>query len=187
MHEYGDRAQLSFMQGNLGNLDWLDDETFDVVGSDAVFEHLRDLPAVLQEFHRILKPGGVVYATFGPLWYSWGGDHFSGYDSIASGYNHLVLEQGTYERYLENAGEFSHSEHDGRTWIKGGLFSYLRPREYLAALNDAGFEKVYLGVVLDPRAVRCLRENLKLKARLLAENEELDLIVNAMTIIYRKG
>lgn len=187
VREYGHRAQLSFMQGDLRDMGWLADEVFDVVGSDAVFEHLRDLPSVLREFHRILKPGGVVYATFGPLWYSWGGDHLSGYDGVASGYSHLVLERGAYERYLDGAGEFSHSEDDGRTWIKHGLFSYLRPREYLTALSDAGFEKVHLGVVLEPRAVRSLRENPKLKARLVAENDELDLIATAMTIIYRKA
>jgi SAM-dependent methyltransferase len=178
---------LHFIQGDLGDLKEVEDDSIDIVGSDAVFEHLRNLPTVLQEFHRILKPGGIVYATFGPLWYGWGGDHISGYDSIAHGYNHLVLNPEDYQRYLEQAGEFSHSEHDGRTWIYHKLFSYLHAKEYLALLDEAGFAKLNLGIVLDPRAIRCLRENPGLKSRLLAMAEELELLVTAITLIYQKA
>jgi len=178
---------LHFMQGDLGDLKDIEDGSIDIVGSDAVFEHLRNLPTVLQEFRRILKPGGIVYATFGPLWYSWGGDHLSGYDNIASGYNHLVMDPEDYQRYLEQAGEFSHSEHDGRTWIYHKLFSYLRPKEYLGLLHAAGFAKLNLGFILDPRAIRCLRENPGLKLRLLPMAEELELLVTGITLIYQKA
>jgi SAM-dependent methyltransferase len=178
---------LHFRQGDLGDLKDIEDDSIDIVGSDAVFEHLRNLPAVLQEFRRILKPGGIVYATFGPLWYSWGGDHISGYDSIGSGYNHLVLNPEDYQRYLEQAGEFSHSEHDGRTWIYHKLFSYLRAKEYLGLLDEAGFTRIHLGVVLEPRARRCLRENPDLRAQLLRIADELDLLVTGITLIYRKA
>lgn len=185
--EYDSEGKLSFAQGDLKNLEWLADESFDIVASEAVFEHLRDLPTILQEFRRILKPGGALYAAFGPLWYCWGGDHISGYDGLASGYNHLLLEQDAYERYLDAAGEFSHSEHDGRTWIKHDMFSYLRPQEYLAVLEEAGFDRVHLSAMIEPRAIRCFREHPELKARLAADNSELDLITNSLIIIYRKA
>jgi ubiquinone/menaquinone biosynthesis C-methylase UbiE len=178
--------QISFIQGELGNLDGIEDESVDIVGSDAVFEHVQDLAAVLKEFYRILRPDGAIYATFGPLWYSWGGDHISGYDCLASGYSHLVLNPESYEEYLESAGAFSHSEHDGRTWIKHRLFSYLRPKAYLGLLQEAGFSKLHLGLVLEPRAIRCLRENPEIKLRLLEMAGELDLILTGITLIYKK-
>jgi len=71
-------TRLAFLQGDLSHLPQIDDASIDVVGSDAVFEHVRELAPVVREFHRILKPGGLMYATFGPLWYTWGGDHVSG-------------------------------------------------------------------------------------------------------------
>lgn len=187
----GTKVPIAFVQGDLTNLAGsIADNSFDIIGSDAVFEHLKHLPDILREFHRILKPGGIVYATFGPLWYSWGGDHISGYDAIDSGYNHLLLEPEEYEVYLESAGEFAHSEHDGRTWIRHGLFSYLRPAAYQDELKKAGFEKIYSGAVIDPRAVRCLREYPEIRQRLLKNKErkltELDLIVTGMTLLYRK-
>jgi SAM-dependent methyltransferase len=38
------------------------DQTFDAVWIQAVLEHVLDPPAVAEEIHRVLKPGGIVYA-----------------------------------------------------------------------------------------------------------------------------
>jgi len=177
---------LEFTQSDLSHIEHFSDSSLDVVGSDAVFEHVRNLSDVLLEFHRLLRPGGIVYATFGPLWYCWGGDHISGYDAIAAGYNHLVLDRSAYTRYIDTLGTFSHSEHDGRTWIENGLFSYLRPTQYLEALEKAGFHREYVALIIEPRAIKCLLENPVLASMLLGKHDKFDLIVTGMTIIYRK-
>jgi SAM-dependent methyltransferase len=39
------------------------------------FEHFGDPGAVLQTMYQLLKPGGVVYASFGPTWYHPLGGH----------------------------------------------------------------------------------------------------------------
>lgn len=49
-------------------------------GADAIisldgFEHFADPRAVLQTMYHLLKPGGVVYASFGPTWYHPLGGH----------------------------------------------------------------------------------------------------------------
>ena len=186
VQKYSNNAQISFLQGDLNHLDTIPAHSFDIIGSDAVFEHLQNLPRALSEFHRVLRPGGIVYATFGPLWYCWAGDHVSGYDANVSGYNHLLLEDDLYQEYLANKGDFSHSEDDGRTWIQNKLFSYLRPREYIAALKSAGFEKIYLGIVLEPRAIEFLKENPASKENLLQKNSKFDLIVTGMSLIFRR-
>jgi len=41
-----------------------EDNTFDVVVSDQVFEHVQDYPAALSEIKRILKPGGMGVHVF---------------------------------------------------------------------------------------------------------------------------
>ena len=51
------------------------DEHFDALFSVATFEHILDLPLALREMHRVLRPGGVVYANFGPIWSSGKGHH----------------------------------------------------------------------------------------------------------------
>jgi SAM-dependent methyltransferase len=43
-------------------------ESFDAILSYDVFEHVRDLREVLGECHRVLRPGGRVYALFPPYY-----------------------------------------------------------------------------------------------------------------------
>ncbi|MFC2009341.1 methyltransferase domain-containing protein [Chloroflexota bacterium] len=38
------------------------EKTFDIVISNAVFEHIRNVPQALSEINRVLKPGGIAYA-----------------------------------------------------------------------------------------------------------------------------
>lgn len=59
-----DAADLPFPAGS-----------FDAVFSVATFEHLLDLPRVLSEMHRVLRPGGIVYSHFGPIWSGCRGHH----------------------------------------------------------------------------------------------------------------
>jgi ubiquinone/menaquinone biosynthesis C-methylase UbiE len=183
--ERGVKARVDFAQADLAHLSEISDSSFDLVGSDAVFEHLRNLPEVLSEFYRILRPGGIVYATFGPLWYAYGGDHVSGYDAVTSGYNHLTLHGDAYREYLRGLGPHTHSEHDGRTWIEHDLFSRLGPRQYLKLLAEAGFRRLFVSAIIDPLAVACLAHPAFDKT-LLARFDILDLHVSGLTIIYGK-
>lgn len=178
-------VEVNFAQGNLEDLGQFPEASFDLVSSDAVFEHVRDIPKVLAQFHRILKPGGVLYATFGPLWYGWGGDHVSGYDSVLSGFNHLTLKEAVYLRYLDGLGQQEHSEHDGRTWIDNDLFSRLKPVQYLQYLDEAGFKRLFVAEIIDPSAVECLDHPDFDRSPLDGVNDH-DLRVSGMTIIYQR-
>jgi ubiquinone/menaquinone biosynthesis C-methylase UbiE len=52
-----------------------DDASFDAIFSVATFEHILDLPKALAEMHRVLRPGGSLYANFGPIWSGCRGHH----------------------------------------------------------------------------------------------------------------
>ena len=58
--------------------------------------------------------------------------------------------------------------------------------KYLAAFSAAGFERVFYSLLIEPRALRCLRENPELRQRLSRDHAELDLITSGMIIVYRK-
>jgi SAM-dependent methyltransferase len=53
----------------------LSPDSYDLAVSFAAFEHFRGLPDVLAEIHRVLRPGGLLYAHFGPIWSSPDGHH----------------------------------------------------------------------------------------------------------------
>lgn len=178
------KTKLSFAQNDLSNLHQIESSSIDLITSDAVFEHLVQLDVVLKEFKRILKPGGILYSTFGPLWFCWGGDHVSGFDKVENGYNHLILDKDKYFEYLDTMGPYQHNEDDGRTWIKNELFSYLKPDEYINSLTSQGFKKEFVGVILDPRAFECLAKT-EVES-ILKDTTKSDLVTSGMTIIYRK-
>ena len=56
-------------------IDTLPDNTFDVIVCKDTFEHVFDLRGLLGNIRRCLKPGGCLYAGFGPLYYSPTGYH----------------------------------------------------------------------------------------------------------------
>ena len=53
-----------------------EDNTFDICFSIGVFEHINGLDAALNEINRVLKPNGLCYAYFEPIWTSIIGHHF---------------------------------------------------------------------------------------------------------------
>jgi len=184
----GFKTEVSFEQQDLEHLASIQTSSIDVVSSDAVFEHIKNLPTVLGEFSRVLKPGGLVYASFGPLWFGYGGDHVSGYDNIYNGYSHLLMSKTDYKNYLDCLGEYVRSEDDGRTWVEHDLFSKLLPAQYIEALEGAGFERVFVSAMIDPSALRALADGV-LRNALVNKYPKISIVdfaISAMTIIYRK-
>lgn len=46
------------------------DNFFDIALSLNTFEHIINLDKALEETYRVLKPGGILYSDFGPIWSS---------------------------------------------------------------------------------------------------------------------
>jgi len=55
--------KIKFIQGNIPPMSMLEDNTYDVVISFQVIEHIKDDRAYLEEIHRVLKPGGKAIIT----------------------------------------------------------------------------------------------------------------------------
>lgn len=56
-------TDIAFRQADLRALPF-DDATFDIVYCVSVLEHTDQYEAIVREFHRVLRPGGVLIATF---------------------------------------------------------------------------------------------------------------------------
>ena len=133
------RVPVEFRVSAIEEVSFLDSHCVDLIASDAVYEHCRDLPGVMQESFRILKPGGCIYASYGPLYYCAGGDHFSGRGGLKTGFNHLLLDPEAYQRYLAAHQEEIEDFQGGARYIELNLFSYLTTRQYLEIYREAGF------------------------------------------------
>jgi ubiquinone/menaquinone biosynthesis C-methylase UbiE len=62
MARRGLKTRVEFVVGDVTSLDF-DDNVFDAIIGVGLIEYLTDYRAALQEFHRVLKPGGIVIVT----------------------------------------------------------------------------------------------------------------------------
>jgi len=70
-----------------------EDSTFNIIECFDVIEHLPDIPATLDEFHRILKPKGVVRITT---------PHFSSSNSYIDPTHRWHLSRFSFDYFSEN-------------------------------------------------------------------------------------
>jgi SAM-dependent methyltransferase len=150
-------VSMSFCQASLGALPMIFDASIDLCASDSVLEHVSNLDAVMRETWRVLRPGGVVYACYGPLWHCAGGDHFSGRGGLQNSFNHLLLSRSDYRRYVEDHLQSREDFQSGGRYIGLNLFSYLRTRDYLQAYRDIGFKIEELIIEISSVALRFKR------------------------------
>jgi SAM-dependent methyltransferase len=90
--------------------------SFDIVFSQNSFEHFKDPKDILNLMKELLKPGGKIYLTFGPPWYSPYGAHLHYFTKVP--WVNLLFS----ERTLMNVR--SRFRNDGATKfeeVEGGL------------------------------------------------------------------
>ena len=146
---------------------------FDIIISEAVFEHCKDFKAVAKVLSSVLKKDGVLYSSYGgPMWYTCGGDHFSGRDKIENGYNHLLLNKGDYQEYFnKNVRNLEYELNEGGgggILVENDLFSKLSGNEYMKIFDDEGFESLETIVEFDPVALKLLKDSPEIKKKLIS-------------------
>jgi SAM-dependent methyltransferase len=153
------------------------DASFDLVASTALFEHIDRVEDAASEMARVTRPGGVVFANFGPLYHTYGGAHYEG------AYEHLWMSDAQLEAYLV-ARDIAVERDDGLLWLRNGMFSRLRYDEYLA-IFEGHFDIAHLQVAVSQPALRYKRAHPAAWAALTARFAERDLITHAITVWMR--
>ena len=65
---------VEYIQSDGATID-IPDNFIDLLVSHSVVEHVEDLPGSMKEINRIVKPGGLIYITVSPLYFSPTGSH----------------------------------------------------------------------------------------------------------------
>lgn len=76
-----------------------DNDTFDLIYSSDVLEHISDLESAFSELYRITKTGGVGYHVYNPF-FSYNGGHT--YATLDFPWGHASLDSEDFTRYLES-------------------------------------------------------------------------------------
>jgi len=110
------RSQANYVHGDITHATELAPESFDVIYSVSVLEHIMDLEAAFAEMYRLLKPGGVVIHNYAP-YFSHDGGHALGIGD--SPWAHVRLSESEYLRYLTELRPFEAEV--AVDWMKGAL------------------------------------------------------------------
>ncbi len=162
-------SKIEFFQKGVLDIDQT--EQFDFIVSDAVFEHLVELEKVILHCSKLIKDDGIIYASYGPLWYTYGGDHFSGRDKKENGFNHLLLSKKNYLEYFEkNVGSIDYEikkKGSGGFFVKEELFSKKNGNEYMDIFRQNNLISNYTVVEFCPIAYKLILKNKKIRDELL--------------------
>ena len=89
---------IEFAQGDVCSGLPFPSRRFDCVYSVNAFEHFRDPLATWHEMLRVTRPGGIIYLSFGPLYFSPWGLHAS--RRLPMPYPQLLYSEETIQRYV---------------------------------------------------------------------------------------
>lgn len=148
---------ITFLKGDFDALPRERLGSFDHVISDAVLEHVPDMAKFAAGSRGFLKPGGVFYASFGPLWYGPSGDHVTW--SAERLFDHLLLPEEEYKKQLaaRSLAVTQDDSCDPGFMIQKEFFSYQKAHEYLAHLEGAGLNILEMRSKASPEAIALLR------------------------------
>lgn len=115
----------------------LDVEPFDIIVTHEVFEHVLELDEVLGNLSRILKSGGRMYASWGPLWNSITGGHaLMRFNGMLIPFGHRIFTKQSLKNYA--------AKHPKRTinTIRDVGLNGLSLRDYERHFSQSPFEVV---------------------------------------------
>lgn len=179
-------ADVSFRQGAIEAIPF-PDESFDLIASSAVLEHVRNLKVMVDETSRVLRPGGRAWHCFGPLYYSFGADHCIAAYGDEAGYDHLLLDEDEYQKRIRNQAFF-----DGQPdpnlpfWALQQQFSFATAAEYLNEFSRR-FHLEFVVVKLSAKGLAYRQAYPEKWAQLInAGVEERDLLIKSLAVVLRK-
>lgn len=109
-------SKVTYLQGDITSQTELSSNSFDVIFSASVLEHISDVAGAFAEMHRLLKPGGIVIHNYAP-YFSHDGGHALGIGD--SPWAHVRLNEVEYLRYLNELRPYEASV--AADWMKGAM------------------------------------------------------------------
>jgi SAM-dependent methyltransferase len=143
-------AEVCPRQGTVEQLPY-EDESFDLIASGAVYEHVYNLDAAANESARVLKVGGFAFHSIGPLSFCYAGDHCISEYGFDAGYDHLLLNNGEYHSKVEDTGYFANAvDPHCNEWARQDKFSFAKLPNYLQDFSNY-FSVRFLLLVVSPQ------------------------------------
>lgn len=161
----------------------------DLLVSFAVLEHLRDMEQTFENLRPLLKDDGLFASEWGPMWYSYSGDHIAAELGFEFGFEQVLRSPEHYlEWYKAHPRNVPTVEKGEPTWLELGLHNYARYEEYLSAVKRIFGEPVHLHWQLSQEAFRWRTLYRDKWDQMLMTNprlQPLDLVLSGAAVIAR--
>lgn len=124
-------------------------DSFDAAFSICAFEHFDDVSGVLRDVFRVLRPGGLLFTQFSPIWSCALGHHLwicddeavvTFNDGVVPDWAHLVLEESELRTYLELVLDEKIAERSATFIYHSRYLNRRSEGELQRAFEDSGFE-----------------------------------------------
>lgn len=154
LHEYNKRvlsSKVEFRQGDITQKTSFESESFDVIFSASVLEHVLDLEAAFAEMYRLLKPGGAIIHNYAPYFSHDGGHSFGVGDSP---WAHARMSIPDFLAYIEKLRP--NEAVATRDWFSSALHQDMPQWKVQRLVAAAGFRTALW--MAKPSAKRWLRD-----------------------------
>jgi len=183
--------EAQFLQCDLRNPVSMPVERADILLSFAVLEHLHSLDDTFKNLRPLLKNDGWFSAIWGPLWYTFSGDHIAGELGFEHGYDHVVLTASEYIHWYSvhprNADAIRRGE---GTWLDMGLISFAQYAEYIDKIEQHFGAVGWLAWAISSEGLVWRVAHRKKWERMLLDNPHigpLDLLLKSVAILVRSS
>lgn len=181
------QVPVAFKHGSIESIPFAD-ASFDVITTNGVLEHVRNLQAMVEETARVLKPGGFALHAIGPLYYSFGADHCIAAYGMQAGYDHLILTEDKYRQRIGDRTFFKEVSGNANLafWAINDQFSFAKGKEYLDNFGKH-FNISFVGAKISSEALKYKSHFGEKWTRLLdAGINESDLLLKGLTVVLQK-
>jgi SAM-dependent methyltransferase len=179
-----------FHQADLRRSLSLDEEPADLLFSNCVLEHLGKMEESFFELGRLIRSRGWFAAIWGPLWFSYGGDHIAPELGFDAGYEHVRLSPADYLAFYRAHPRNAGAVRDGRpTWLELGLHNFARYDQYLDSISRHFGAPRWLMWTLSTEGWRWRQARLREWDALLANApglQPLDLLLESCAILAQR-
>lgn len=165
----------------------VEDNYFDHVYSIASLEHMANPLSVVREMVRVLKPGGVLYCSGGPFWFSAYGYHKKEkYPLLTEPWFHVAYTKEEYlQKHPEIAKNAKHLKRINQIYDHPG-YNRLPSQIYYDITAELLRDNLPLDI-----SVQILSENMLNKStcrdKLLSSYSKRDLLTEGFTFVMRKS
>jgi SAM-dependent methyltransferase len=163
----------------------------DIIVSNTVLEHLRNMSESFSHLTAVLENPGWFAAMWGPMWYSYSGDHIAAELGFEKGYEHVLLPADAYlSFYKSHPRNTEYVKNAIPTWLELGLHNFARYRDYIFEIKKCFGDVQWLVWSVSSEAWRWRKTYSRQWQTLLQKNPQiqpLDLLVNNAGVLARRN